>query len=119
MAGDPLVDRSGWALAATLIVLFAVVGGIVTAIFVGFSIAAAGRVRHLAPIVVLASGFLASAPVVVLEWYRDYSDGPDWPSRFAWTTPFAWIAVATVVVAMVFRGPLRPRREAGRGDPAG
>ncbi|MGI9646094.1 MAG: alpha-(1-_3)-arabinofuranosyltransferase domain-containing protein [Ilumatobacteraceae bacterium] len=115
----PLVDRSGVVLAVALVVGFAVAGGAAAAIGAVLAVAAAERWPRLPPIVVLVAGFFASAPIVVLEYVRDYSDGPDWPSRFAWTTPFAWVAVAAVVATMVFRGPLRVRPDAWGDDSAG
>ncbi len=119
--GRRLLRPDGLAVAGALVAILVVVAGVVPAIFAVISIALADRWPRLTPALVLFAGIIASAPVVVLERYNDFGDGPDWPSRFAWAASFAWIAVATVVATAIVRTPVsaRPTRSATADDGRG
>ncbi len=117
-AGRRWIDPSGPALAAGLVIVLFVVGGPAAAAGALLVALLGGRWPRLVPAAVLAAGVVASAPVVVLERLRNFSDGPDWPSQFAWAAPFAWFAVATVIAGAVVGHPLRLGAARPPGDGA-
>jgi hypothetical protein len=70
----------------------------------------APRLRWLPIAVVLVAGGFAAGAITALEFRYDYPPGPDWPSRFTWTAPLVWLAVATVCSVAIMPNGVRSRR---------
>jgi arabinofuranan 3-O-arabinosyltransferase len=64
----------------------------------------------LAFVVVLVAGAVVAGAITASEWRYDYPPGPDWPSRFGWTGPLVWLAVASVVVTAIMPDGIRRRK---------
>ncbi|MDX2379135.1 MAG: alpha-(1-_3)-arabinofuranosyltransferase family protein [Acidimicrobiia bacterium] len=92
--------RSTW-LALLLVALLGLAAGPVVGVWSVIALIVAPRIRWFGAATVLLTGAIAAGSIVALEWRRDYSPGPDWPSRFGWTSPLVWIGVATVIVIAV------------------
>lgn len=94
-----------WVVQVGLVVAVAALAGPLVAVAVAAIVIAARRWRWLPAAVVIGAIGVTAAAVMAFEWRYDYPADPDWPSRFAWTAPLVWIAVATVVVGALL-GPL-------------
>ena len=92
---------------AVAVVLFA---GPWVALAVAVVLAARRRWSQVPLVVVVAALGITGAGVAALQWRYGYPADPDWPSRFSWTAPLVWTAVATVVATAVLPAPT------GRGD---
>ena len=106
---------SGWprtsvSLAVSLIALVAVLAG--PAVSLGTLVVLLLRRRWpwLALVVVLVAGSVVAGMIIASEWRYDYPPGPDWPSRFGWTAPLVWLAVASVAVTAIMPAGVRRRQ---------
>jgi arabinofuranan 3-O-arabinosyltransferase len=102
--------RSSPILAAGLVGAVAFFAGPLVAVGALIVLVSRHRWSWLAPAVVLLAGGVAAGWIVAAEWRYDYPPGPDWPSRFGWTAPVVWLAVATVVVVAVMPRGVRARQ---------
>ncbi len=102
--------RSSPLLAAVLIALVAFFAGPTVAIGALAVLIANRRWPWAAPAVVLVAGGITAGWIVAAEWRYDYPPGPDWPSRFGWTAPLVWLAVAAVCVVAIMPGGVRRRQ---------
>ena len=98
------------ALAAALIGIIAVLAGPIVAAGSLAVIALTPRFRWLPVAVIVVAGGLAAGAITAMEFRYDFPPGPDWPSRFGWTAPLVWLAVAsTVGVAIMPNGVRRTK----------
>ncbi len=113
--GDPVDPgkadrwRSSPLVAAGLVALVAFFAGPVVAVGALVVLVAQRRWPWAALAVVVVAGGIAAGWIVAAEWRYDYPPGPDWPSRFGWTAPLIWFAVAAVCVAAIMPGGVRRR----------
>lgn len=68
------------------------------------------RLPWIPLLTVLVAGSVVAGLVIASEWRYDYPAGPDWPSRFGWTSPLVWMAVATVSMAALMPDGIRRKR---------
>ena len=108
--GRPERWRSRPVVAAGLIALVAFFAGPVVAIGALAVLVVNRRWPWAALAVVLVAGGITAGWIVAAEWHYDYPPGPDWPSRFGWTAPLVWLAVAAVCVVAIMPGGVRRRR---------
>ncbi len=107
---------SGWSrtspiLAAALVLGIAFLGGPVAAVGALVVLLARRRWPWLPLAIVLVAGSVVAGAVIASEWRYDYPPGPDWPSRFGWTGPLVWLAVAAVAVTAVMPAGITRTRE--------
>ncbi|MEM8618284.1 MAG: alpha-(1-_3)-arabinofuranosyltransferase family protein [Actinomycetota bacterium] len=93
-ARTPRTRSAGIVGLAVLTLLVAGFAGAVVVLAVALS-----RLRWLAMAVVVGAMAVVAVGVTADQLLNSYPPGPDWPSRFAWTTPFAWSAVAAAVAS--------------------
>jgi hypothetical protein len=77
------------------------VAGLVPALVAAAAALGSRHWRWLPAALVVALGTVVAGAVIGIEWRRDYPADPDWPSRFGWTSPLTWSAVAIVVVMAI------------------
>ena len=116
---DDAADDTGWSgwsrtsvsVAVSLIALVAVLAGPAVALL-GALVVLLLRRRWpwLALAVVLVAGSVVAGMIIASEWRYDYPPGPDWPSRFGWTGPLVWLAVASVSVSAIMPAGVRRRQ---------
>jgi arabinofuranan 3-O-arabinosyltransferase len=117
VAADAL-DGTGWSgwprtsvsLAVSLIVVVAFLAGPAVALGALGVLLLRRRWPWLALAVVLVAGSIVAGMIIASEWRYDYPPGPDWPSRFGWTAPLVWLAVASVSVSAIMPGGVRRRQ---------
>jgi hypothetical protein len=102
--------RTSPLVAAGLVVLVAFFAGPVVALGALAVLVVQRRWPWAALAVVLVAGGITAGWIVAAEWRYDYPPGPDWPSRFGWTAPLVWFAVASVCVAAIMPGGVRRRQ---------
>ncbi len=114
---DAIADTawSGWprtsvSLAVSLIALVAVLAGPAVALGSLVVLLLRRRWPWLALAVVLVAGSIVAGMIIASEWRYDYPPGPDWPSRFGWTAPLVWLAVASVSVSAIMPAGVRRRQ---------
>ena len=113
-----VADDAGWSgwsrtsvpLAASLIALVAVLAGPAVALGALVVLLLRRRWPWLAFAVVLVAGSMVAGMIIASEWRYDYPPGPDWPSRFGWTAPLVWLAVASVSVSAIMPAGVRRRQ---------
>ncbi len=97
-------------LAAALVAAVGFVAGPFVALYALTALVVIRRWHWFAPATVLVAGAIVAGSVVAFEWRYDYPPGPDWPSRFGWTSPLVWIAVSTIVVGAIMPHGIALRR---------
>jgi hypothetical protein len=109
-ATGPGWSRTSPVVAAVLIALIAFLAG--PGVAVGALIVLVLRTRWpwLALVVVLVAGSVVAGAIIASEWRYDYPPGPDWPSRFGWTGPLVWLAVASVAVTAIMPDGIRRKK---------
>lgn len=101
-----------------LAVVFFFVGGLPAAL-AAIGLALIGpRISWLPFALIVSVWTLVSVGIVAIEYRRDYTAGPDWPSRFGWAAPLTWIVIAAVVVPVVSRALMRTSARELPGDSA-
>jgi arabinofuranan 3-O-arabinosyltransferase len=114
--GDPVDPdrparwRTSALLAIALVALVAFFAGPVVALGALAVLLVQRRWPWAALVVVLLAGGVTAGWIVAAEWRYDYPPGPDWPSRFGWTAPLVWFAVAAVCVVAIMPGGVRRRQ---------
>jgi hypothetical protein len=115
LRGERPTTGPGWSrtspvVAAVLIALIAFLAG--PGVAVGALIVLVLRTRWpwLALVVVLVAGSVVAGAIIASEWRYDYPPGPDWPSRFGWTGPLVWLAVASVAVTAIMPDGIRRKK---------
>ena len=108
--GRPNRWRSSALVPAALIALVAFLAGPVVALGALGVLVVNRRRPWVALAVVLVAGGITAGWIVAAEWHYDYPPGPDWPSRFGWTAPLVWLAVAAVCVVAIMPGGVRRRQ---------
>jgi hypothetical protein len=108
--GRPERWRSSPLVAGALIAVVAFFAGPIVAIGALAVLVANRRWPWAALAVVLVAGGITAGWIVAAEWRYDYPPGPDWPSRFGWTSPLVWFAVAAVCVVAIMPGGVRRRQ---------
>jgi hypothetical protein len=115
---DDVADDTAWSgwsrtslsLAVSLIAMVAVLAGPVVALGALLVLLSRRQWPWLAAAVVLVAGSIVAGMIIASEWRYDYPPGPDWPSRFGWTAPLVWLAVASVSVSAIMPGGVRRRQ---------
>ncbi len=111
---EPVTGR-GWSrtspvVAAALVALIAFLAGPGVALGALVVLLLRKRWPWLALVVVLVAGAVVAGAIIASEWRYDYPPGPDWPSRFGWTGPLVWLAVASVAVTAIMPDGIRRRK---------
>jgi arabinofuranan 3-O-arabinosyltransferase len=112
---DTSTTERGWSrtspiVAAALVLLVAFLAGPAVAVGALVVILLRKRWPWLALVVVLVAGAVVAGAITASEWRYDYPPGPDWPSRFDWTGPLVWLAVASVAVTAIMPDGVRRRK---------
>ncbi len=114
-SGEHPATGRGWSrtspvVAAALIALIAFLAGPGVAVGALIVIVLRTRWPWLALVVVLVAGSVVAGAIIASEWRYDYPPGPDWPSRFGWTGPLVWLAVASVAVTAIMPDGIRRKK---------
>ena len=103
-------SRTSPVVAAALVALIAFLAGPGVALGALVVLLLRKRWPWLALVVVLVAGAVVAGAIIASEWRYDYPPGPDWPSRFGWTGPLVWLAVASVAVTAIMPDGIRRRK---------
>jgi arabinofuranan 3-O-arabinosyltransferase len=115
---DDIGDDTSWSgvrqdspiVAVVLVGLFAFVAGPLVALGAAIVLLTRRRAPWLPIAVVVGLGGIVAGLVIVSQWHFHYPPGPDWPSRFGWTSSLVWMAVAAVAVAAIMPTGARRRQ---------
>lgn len=93
--------RASWQLAVAWVAVIAFLAGPVPALGAALVLLLAPARPWLPAAVVVVVGAVATGGIIAFEWRYDFPPGPDWPSRFTWTSPLVWLCVAVVASVAV------------------
>ncbi|NND75547.1 MAG: DUF3367 domain-containing protein [Ilumatobacter sp.] len=112
----PLLQRETAVVLGALAVVLVLVAGPLAAVTATAAVLVRPHVRWIGAAITAALLTAVAAGVIGLQWRRDYSIGPDWPSHFAWASDLTWAVVGTIVALALIPTRMTTRRS-GRCAP--
>jgi hypothetical protein len=96
--------------AAALVAVLAFLANPIVAVAALVVVLLARRWRWFPAAVVLVAGGIVAGAITAMEYRYDFPPGPDWPSRFTWTAPLVWVAVAAVCSVAIMPDGIRRKQ---------